>query len=103
MLAVASAGILVVQYIQSCLSLLQLQRLDFSLQLIQLLLQVLALLHILYPSTHKQSWVSSGLVHMVILWQSITESSQKKNYLQHLKCVELTTSIYYFQLFVIKK
>lgn len=62
-LAVASAGVLVVQYIQGCLSLLQFQRLDFGLQLVQLLLQVLAFLHVLHPGAHKrdlgQCWLAA--------------------------------------------
>lgn len=48
-LAGALLSVLVVEYIQGRFSLLQLQRLDLCLQLIQLLLKVLTLLHILHP------------------------------------------------------
>lgn len=49
LLAGASLGILVMQDVQMRLSLLKLQELDLGLQLIQLLLQVFALLHVLHP------------------------------------------------------
>lgn len=57
LLAGASLGILVMQDVQMRLSLLKLQELDLGLQLIQLLLQVFALLHVLHPKhthTHRE-------------------------------------------------
>ena len=48
-LAGALLGVVVVEDVQGGLALLQLQGLDLRLQLFPLLLQVLALLHVLHP------------------------------------------------------
>lgn len=54
-LAIPPVAVLIVQYIHSRLPFLQLQSLYFSLQFIQLLLEVLALFHVLYPENERRS------------------------------------------------
>lgn len=46
-------GVLVVQNIQGCLSLFEFQGLDLSLEFIELLLQMLALLHVLHSASKR--------------------------------------------------
>lgn len=55
MLAGPLLCVLVVNDVQSSLSLFELQTLDLGLQFVQLLLQVLALLHVLHPKAGRMA------------------------------------------------
>lgn len=57
--AATPVGVLIVQHVQGCFPLFESQGLDLGLELVELLLQVLALLHVLH-SASKRTSVSRG-------------------------------------------